>query len=355
MRVFEVRNAQEALPQVLSAVLTEGVERDSRNGPVVMFPTPITIQYQKPTERVIFWSQRDANPFFHCFEAMWMLNGNNDVEFPAYFAKQILKYSDDGFTLAGAYGYRWRKVFGRDQIEIVIDGLHKNKDCRRQVIQMWDTRLDLGSTGRDLCCNLTATVQINTDGELDLTVFQRSGDILWGILGSNTVHFSFLQEYIACSIGVPVGKYYQVTVNAHVYNNEMLAKCKSIASGNQQDVLDSLYHRISKTPNPYEAKVILYPLFIYQSRKKEWDEDLKNFFDYGLSCNYKTTFFNHVVLPMFKSHHTYKTITGPEKYNIAIQQTDSISASDWRRACREWLERRRDRFNERLLSATEAV
>jgi hypothetical protein len=39
------------------------------------------------------------------------------------------------------------------------------------------------------------------------------------MLGANVVHFSFLQEYIACCVGVPVGVYNQFTNNLHVYEN----------------------------------------------------------------------------------------------------------------------------------------
>src|SRR5207237_2010921 len=52
---------------------------------------------------------------------------------------------------------------------------------------------------------------------LDMTVINRSNDTLWGALGSNYVHFSFLHEYISLATGCVVGRYNQFSNNLHVY------------------------------------------------------------------------------------------------------------------------------------------
>lgn len=107
MHVLHVRNVNAALQRGVHLIFNEGVRRDSRNGPVKVIPEPVTTVYRKPLERVLFAAERDANPFFHFFEALWMLAGRSDVHFPARFAGNIVNYSDDGDTLHGAYGRRW--------------------------------------------------------------------------------------------------------------------------------------------------------------------------------------------------------------------------------------------------------
>src|ERR1017187_3661662 len=109
MRILHVRNVHEALPRALALLEQEGVERPSRNGPVLLGPSVTTV-YERPCERVIFWPERDANPYFHLYEALWMLAGRDGIAGPARYAKQIREYSDDGVVLHGAYGDRWRKL-----------------------------------------------------------------------------------------------------------------------------------------------------------------------------------------------------------------------------------------------------
>lgn len=226
MHINTAVNAEQAMVNGLAMLLDYGVKRESRNGKVLMMDAPVSTVTLMPCERVIFSPERDANPFFHFSEGLWMLAGREDVEFLAGYVKRMREYSADGMSLRGAYGYRWRQYFGFDQLSEVVRALTKNPDDRRQVIQMWTPSVDLLGQSRnlDVCCNLTATVQIRGMSSvggpaLDLTVFQRSGDAMWGVHGANAVHFSMLQEYLATRIGVPVGSLTQVTVNYHLYEH----------------------------------------------------------------------------------------------------------------------------------------
>src|ERR1035441_9362085 len=123
MKVIEARNVNDALVQGLEYLIAYGVPEGSRNGPVLVAPGPVTTVYRKPLERVLYSATRDANPFFHAMEAIWMLAGRNDLKWPMQFNKNFGAYSDDGVTLRGAYGYRWHSWFGYDQLNIIIDEL----------------------------------------------------------------------------------------------------------------------------------------------------------------------------------------------------------------------------------------
>lgn len=263
MKILQVRNVQEALPRALRLLDNEGVERSSRNGPVLLGPSVTTV-YERPCERVIFWPERDANPFFHLYEALWMLAGRNDVAGPARYAKNMVNYSDDGETFHGAYGHRWRRWLADwskppsketglnarlDQLELIAIELRENPDSRRCVLQMWDGQYDLGRSGKDLPCNLTVTFQRGIEGELNLTVFCRSNDIIWGAYGANAVHFSVLLEYMALWIGCAVGTYTQVSVNWHAYL-DAFEKVKSVRPD-----------RVNFVDNPYiDRRVHVTPL-----------------------------------------------------------------------------------------------
>jgi len=88
--------------------------RPSRVGEVYEFPEAVATDYWKPWERVLFDPARNANPFFHIFESMWMLAGRNDVDWVAKFNPRMREFSDDGKIQHGAYGYRWRYAFDLD-------------------------------------------------------------------------------------------------------------------------------------------------------------------------------------------------------------------------------------------------
>lgn len=219
MLTITADNVNDAYNQALWTMKIHGKPSDSRNGKVLRVPSPVVTCYRYPTERMLFDPTRDANPYFHIFESIWMLAGRNDVAFPAKFAAQIYQYSDDGKTLSGAYGFRWRSHFEEDQLSWVIKHLKNNPSSRRAVITMWD-----GDTDPTLVENGTKDVPCNTGiyfsmrgKNLDMTVTNRSNDIVWGCYGANAVHMSMLQQFVAEALGVHVGKYYQFSNDWHVY------------------------------------------------------------------------------------------------------------------------------------------
>lgn len=112
----------------------------SRVGEILRIREPVTITYENPTQRVLFNSARDCNPFFHLYESLWMLAGREDLAPLQYYVSTFGNFSDDGRTLHGAYGYRWRHQFGYDQLEEIVKEIRSNPWTRRCVLQMWDAK-----------------------------------------------------------------------------------------------------------------------------------------------------------------------------------------------------------------------
>lgn len=223
MHVLNVRNVNDAYARGMRLLNTRGAEHPSRNGPVLKMNVPVTTVYTRPIERILFDSTRDCNPFFHLFEALWMLDGRNDLKTLTNFLPSFEQFSDDGETLHGAYGFRWRHAAddggtydGIDQLAAAITMLTENENDRRVIIGMWDVAKDLGVQSKDIPCNDLIHCQI-VDGLLDITVFCRSNDVVFGAYGANAVHMSFLHEYLAAMIGVPMGRYFQISSNYHAY------------------------------------------------------------------------------------------------------------------------------------------
>lgn len=243
MIVLRASNVNQILPAAVNLLLTSGVARSSRDGDVLQFPQPVSTVYSCPWQRVLFTPVRDANPFFHLFESLWMLAGRNDVEPLKKFVKSFDRFSDNGSTLHGAYGYRWREQFGFDQLESIASILRGNKNDRRCVLQMWDASLDLGTNGLDVPCNTIATFQVDTLGFLQLVVFCRSNDIIMGAYGANVVQFSILHEFMSAWTNIPMGTYTQISVNWHAYQRD-LNRFRALAQGDADDPYDRKVHSL---------------------------------------------------------------------------------------------------------------
>ena len=327
------RNVNDGLAYALMALDQIGVERGSRNGKVKYFPVPVSIMYHEPRERVLWNSKRDANPFFHFFESLWMLAGRNDVAYVSQFAKKMIDYSDDTRTINGAYGHRWKHHFGRDQLPVIIDRLSKNQDDRRCVLTMWDATKDLGSDAKDVPCNTQVFFAVSVDGKLDMTVINRSNDIVWGCFGANAVHFSFLQEYVACALGREVGRYWQIANNLHLYDFNKF----------QVDTVVSMYKNFPQAADLYTGGAVApFPLHVADGRggMKTWDEDLLMFMEHPLSVGFRDPFFRRVAVPMMVAWKAYSLKGDPDRYRVAEEAIGQCHATDWAQAAKSWLGRR---------------
>jgi thymidylate synthase len=161
------------------------------------------------------------------------------------------------------------------------------------------------------------------NGRLDIHVFNRSNDAIWGgpAGGANFPQFTVLQEYLAGRIGCHIGLYHHTTDSMHVYtDNPQWEKLKDLTTS------DCYYeaHNISPTP-----------MFAPIEEPKYFDHDLEDFFNVKDNSeyepHYKTYFFEHVVKPMWKTFQAYKA------KETSFPQTTEILADDWRKYTSWWL------------------
>jgi len=317
--LIKARNVNAVFPLGIMYLNKQGEQRDSRNGPTLEIMEPTIVTYQCPDERVLFSPERDANPFFQLFESLWMLAGRKDVAFLDQYNKGMSQYSDDGLSFNAAYGYRLRHHFGFDQLDEVIRRLRKDPDDRRAVLQLMDVHdvVD-GRDSRDHACNVVITPRIR-HGKLDWTVFNRSNDYVFGMTGANVVHMSSIQEYVASMIGIKVGSYSQISNCLHAYTeNPVWKRVKDISVA---------------CHDPYRmGEVQSFPLVTYRDR---WDKELLEWMNCPWSGrNYIDPFFEHVARPMAIAHKAHKDS------KTGLSYISDIKAADWRKACKEWLERR---------------
>jgi hypothetical protein len=307
---------------------------------------PFITEYLRPTERVLFDAARDANPFFHFFESLWILDGRSDVAYLEQFNSNISSFSDDGISFHAPYGHRLRRVERRagtrwmeplDQINEAVKLLRTDPDTRQVVLSIWDPVRDLGAKTKDVPCNDLVMLKVR-DGKLDMTVSCRSNDAIWGCYGANVVQFSVIQEFIARAAGVEVGRYRQVSDSFHIYHErEDWKRCREV------NLQFACPYRIDGLQS--------YPLMSKDTNYVDWQFQL-NLFTHDRLGDYHgdlDPFFVEVAAPMLNAWLSYRppvpneTVSKNTRINIAQDWLKRCAASDWREACKQWLDRRRER------------
>ena len=325
MLTIQSRNVNDAYHEALWKIAVHGIRETTRNGTVLVNPGPVMTSYVRPWERMLFDPKRDANPYFHVMEAMWMLAGERATKPLEFFNKTFNQFNDDGVTMNGAYGHRWRYYFDIDQIKWVIGHLRDDPNSRRAVLGMWDPASDpfsIDSGTKDVPCNTHIYFRRN-GGKLDMTVCCRSNDIVWGCYGANAVHMSYLQEFIAEALGWYIGTYYQMSNNWHLYephfdlqrpsfkfteNNAVFAEHEPLLGGTSYlTLLDAL---------PYVLKEV-------------WD---------GTFTPFGVPYIDNVLVPMIYSWRFHKVKDQQQALAYAYKIKDGAISL----ACLEWLGRRYD-------------
>jgi len=280
-------------------------------------------EYLRPDERVLFSPERDANPFFHFMEALWIIDGRNDVATLTRYNKKMSEYSDNGETFHGAYGFRIRAFHGIDQLRRVIRLLGDDPDTRRAVVAIWDPIADLGANSKDIPCNDLIFFKLR-DGRLNITVSCRSNDAIWGAYGANAVQFSTIQEFVARALRVEVGSYIQVSDSFHVYT--------------QQDAWLKVRSSPASVDRYATQNIKPYPL-INGTRWEEWLFQLLEVMEgaHREQCGHYDSYFLDVFFPIQLAWDMHKAGQTQEAINHLAAH---CKAEDWKIACIEWLQRR---------------
>lgn len=348
-------------------------EVTTRNGPVLQIVEPVIVSYSHSTERVLFNQARDANPFFHLYESLWMLAGRNDIApLDYYLGGRYSQFSDDKTTANGAYGYRWRKanphqhwktsseqeIQYTDQLAVIVAHLKKKPEDRRCVLQMWNVQDDLlkMETSKDVCCNLCALFLIRVVPNppemkgldrrfLDMTVMNRSNDLANGMLGANVVHFSFLHEYMAAQLDVEVGVYNQISNNLHIYTESFggfpAEKWLADETPNYYGFADN-----DPTETPLTLKMV--PLVKDPVAFDQELPEVVNAFNGAETLarvvpRFSEPFFEDVASPMLMAFRQHKN----RDYEAALFWINNVLADDWRITSRNWILKRQKNWEEK--------
>lgn len=244
-------------------VLQRGREYAPRGMKVKEVSAPTVLTLVDTLRPFLACPVRRANYRFGLAEAAWMLAGSEDAQLIGKFNRQMLRFSDDGRTLWGAYGPR---LMG--QMNHVLSSLSRDSDSRQAVVTTWrpqvgyvnasadcmagvigggrildaagihtESRLAVSEhkpdwdgqswRSKDIPCTVAWHFQVRND-RLNLTVFMRSNDV-WLGLPYDLVSFTTVQRVIASALGYLPGEYHHVVSNLHLYEQHFEPAAKMVA------------------------------------------------------------------------------------------------------------------------------
>jgi thymidylate synthase len=239
-------------------LLREGVERKTRGEKCWELPYPVMIKISNPLSRWVTIPERKWSLSLPYAESLWLALGRNDLELIKYYLPSMEQFSDDRESLRGGYGPRLRCYNGNavdykkawnknetifenkeiDQFYYISECFKRDPYTRQAVITIGDPPKDcFGLDDRikntkDLpCTRLLQFMRSPTGNKLNLTVYMRSNDFIWGASAVNMFNYMFMQEYFASILGLDVGEYYHIANNLHYYDarhRELVEKLASI-------------------------------------------------------------------------------------------------------------------------------
>lgn len=287
-------------------LLEHGVRREmhgfqaSTSSACYEFPGPVMIEITDPTARQILIPERKWNKILPMAESLWMVLGSNDLDdLPGHFVKNIYNFSDDGHTWRGGYGPRIREYTGIsnqyyrslnnpkirsmedrakesfvkvDQLQYVIETLKNEPTSRQALITIHDPAKDsqFGLKTKDIPCTRSLHFMI-VDGKLNLYVWMRSNDILWGAQAVNWYNFTFMQQYVAKILGVPLGSYYHIVDNMHYYEDSLdMIRTLSLVSLDEARKFDETLHNDYNEPINSLQDFDYTTMMIYRLEEEFW-------------------------------------------------------------------------------------
>jgi len=204
-------NSSEYLYQRLLGHVKQGAMTSPRQTTCMEIGTPVCLTLLDTDYNLVTNPYRKLNYAFSLAEVLWIWSGSSLVEPLLPYNKQMAKYSDDGTTLAGAYG----PPIGT-QITYVLNLLKHDRDTRQAVITIWQPS---PKPSKDIPCTIMLHFMVR-DFALNLSVYMRSNDA-WLGFPYDIFTFTTIQKYMAVLSGFRPGVYNHIVGSMHAYARDL--------------------------------------------------------------------------------------------------------------------------------------
>ena len=214
-----MKNVNADYRDLLLELLFDGVtETNARTGvEIKALAGTRTLTFDLVSQTVPIPANRRYFPRVAAAELAWQLQGTKDPSFIMQYAPKMWEKFVEGGEIKAAYGYRWLKHFGRDQIAMAIKALTNDPSNRQVFVSAWDPMTDgLGQPGpKNIPCPVGFTLSI-LGNRLNCSVFVRSSDVFVG-LPYDIMCYALLVDAMALPLGVMPGKLSMSLAHAHLY------------------------------------------------------------------------------------------------------------------------------------------
>ncbi len=175
-------------------------------------------------------------------ETAWQFMGTQSPDWILEKAPKIWSdFVEDG-KLETAYGYRWRKHFGRDQLALAVDELRHNPTNRQLYVSAWDPAADGlgGPQPKNVPCPVGFGLT-RTGDHLHLAVVIRSSDVFVG-LPYDVMGYALTADAIAATVGCTPGTLHVTLIHPHYYDPHagFVTECVNVGNEWTSDVEPAL-------------------------------------------------------------------------------------------------------------------
>jgi len=229
-------NANDAYLKLLRELTTNRSPHDvasPRNqGTLEILARISTVDMDSP---VVTIPARELDYQFMAAEAYWILSGDRRLSHQS-LVKNLLKYSDDGNTMNGAYGPPFLQ-----QVKYVVYKLHEDVMSRQAVMTLWERS---PRVSKDIPCTISLQFILRR-GYIHTNVFMRSSDA-WLGWPYDIFTFTMMTHYVrgSLNIGLDMGTLSLFAGSQHLYVRNMAQATKLAATEDHGDNLVISTHHI---------------------------------------------------------------------------------------------------------------
>jgi thymidylate synthase len=221
-------NANIAYLSLLQTLVNRGVEASPRRIPTIeVLGNTTVVDMSQP---IITIKERELDYQFMAAEAFWILTGNRRLDHPALI-KNLIKYSDDGSTMNGAYGPPFIQ-----QISYVHQALLTDSYSRQAVLSIWKRS---PRDSKDIPCTLSVQFFLRGD-YIHLAVSMRSQDC-WLGFPYDVFTFSMMALYLNSMFSgkYKLGMLHLMVGSQHLYDRHVNNARALAGTGGENLVIDS--------------------------------------------------------------------------------------------------------------------
>jgi thymidylate synthase len=210
-RLINGPSLQDAWRQLLNELINHYDYQPAPRGFATREILGVTLRIDDMRNNIIYHPIRSLNYKFLIAEWLWIALGLEDLGTLTQYNGQMGRFSDDGKTLAGAYGPRLAT-----QWDYVIAQLKQSRDTRQAVATIWTPN---PNPSKDIPCTISLQFLVR-DNKLNVIVTMRSSDVWLGI-PYDVFTFSMLGNSIAGILDLEPGFIQMQLGSSHMYESDL--------------------------------------------------------------------------------------------------------------------------------------